>query len=147
MPAFDEMSFRFILAVLLLIVGLLFLFGLFRFGTTLFETRSSRLLDELREFLRHGPGPDLRRYRWWTDSLSNWYQTYLEKRNDFWEHYGQVALAVLIVVVLAVLLLAKVISAEAGLPILSAVAGFAIAKTSGSSTNNRRPELPNSNDE
>ena len=146
MPALDEMSFRFILAILVLIVGLLFLFGLFRFGTTLFGTQSSDLFAELREFLMHGPGPDPRRYRWWTDSLSNWYQTYLEKRNDFWEHYGQVALAVLIVVVLAVLLLSKVISAEAGLPILSAVAGFAIAKTSGSSTSNRRPEPPNPNE-
>jgi ABC-type glycerol-3-phosphate transport system permease component len=146
MPALDEMSFRFILAVLVLIVGLLFLFGLFRFGTTLFGTQSSNLSLELRELLMNGPGPDPRRYPWWTDSLSNWYQTYLEKRNDFWEHYGQVALAVLIVVVLAVLLLSKVISAEAGLPILSAVAGFAIAKTSGSSMSNRRPEPPNPNE-
>lgn len=144
MPALDEMSFRFILAVLVLIVGLLFLFGLFRFGTTLFGTQSVNLFHELRELL--GPVADPRRYRWWSESLSNWYQIYLEKRNDFWEHYGQVALAVLIVVVLAVLLLSKVISAEAGLPILSAVAGFAIAKTSGSSTSSRRPEPPGPND-
>jgi hypothetical protein len=103
------------------------------------------LFADLREVLMHS-GPDLRRNRWWNDTLSNWHQTYLEKRNDFWEHYGQVALAVLIVVVLAVLLLAKVISAEAGLPILSAVAGFAIAKTSGSTTSPRRPEPPNPNE-
>lgn len=146
MPALDETSIRFILAVLVLIVGLIFLLGLFRFGTTLFGTQSSNLFTELREFLLHGPGSDPRRYRWWTDSLSNWYQTYLEKRNDFWEHYGQVALAVLIVVVLAVLLLSKTISAEAGLPILSAVAGFAIAKTSSTSSSVRRPEPPNSNE-
>jgi hypothetical protein len=146
MPVFDEMSFRFILAVLVLVVGILFLFGLFRFGITLFQTQSSRLFTELDEILMRGLGPDSRRYRWWADSLSNWHQTYLEKRNDFWENYGQVALAVLIVVVLAVLLLLKVISAEAGLPILSAVAGFAIAKTSSSSTSNRRPEPPNSNE-
>jgi hypothetical protein len=63
MPALDEMSFRFILAVLLLVVGLLFLFGLFRFGTTLFETRSASLFAELRDYFRHGPDPDLRRYR------------------------------------------------------------------------------------
>ena len=140
----DETSLRFILAVLVLLVGLLFLFGLYRFGTTLFGSQSSNLFAELRDFLMHF-GPDPRRSQWWTDGLSNWYQQYLEKRNDFWEHYGQVALAVLIVVVLAVLLLSKTISAEAGLPILSAVAGFAIAKTSSTSSSVRRAEPPNPN--
>ena len=120
----DDISVRFILAVLVLVVGLLFLFGLYRFGTTLFGHQSTDLFWELREFITDKYG-----YQWWSESLSTWHQSYLEKRNDFWEHYGQVALAVLIVVVLAVLLLTKTISAEAGLPILSAVAGFAIAKT------------------
>lgn len=138
------MSLRFILAVLVLAVGLTFLFGLYRFGIALFGTESGGLFRELREFLMHF-GPDSKRYQWWVDGLSNWYQNYLEKRNDFWEHYGQVALAVLIVIVLAVLLLSKVISAEAGLPILSAVAGFAIAKSSRTSTSTRRPEPSNLN--
>lgn len=147
MPTLDEVTVRFALSVLVLVIGLLFLFGLFRFGITLFGTQASNLFAELREFLMHfSPSPDPRRYHWWTDSISSWYLTYLEKRNDFWEHYGQVALAVLIVVVLAVLLLAKAISAEAGLPILSAVAGFAIAKTSGSTSSVRRPEPPNPNE-
>ena len=140
----DEPSLRFVLAVLVLVVGLLFLFGLYRFGTTLFHGQSSNLFAELRDFLMHF-GPDTRRSQWWADGLSNWHQQYLEKRNAFWEHYGQVALAVLIVVVLAVLLLSKTISAEAGLPILSAVAGFAIAKTSSTSSSVRRPEPPNPN--
>src|SRR5437868_1961205 len=131
------MVLRYAIAVLILVVGLIFLFGLYRFGTTLFGSQSTSLFAELRDFLMHF-GPDSRRYQWWLDGLSNWYQTYLEKRNDFWEHYGQVALAVLIVVVLAVLLLTKAISAEAGLPILSAVAGFAIAKTNSSSSSIRR---------
>lgn len=136
----DDISVRFILAVLVLVVGLLFLFGLYRFGTTLFGHQSTDLFRELREFITDKYG-----YQWWSESLSTWHQSYLEKRNDFWEHYGQVALAVLIVVVLAVLLLTKTISAEAGLPILSAVAGFAIAKTNSTSTSNRRPEPPNRN--
>jgi hypothetical protein len=140
----DDVSVRFILAILVLVVGLLFLFGLYRFGITLFGHQSSDLFQELREFIMHF-GPDKYGYQWWSESLSTWHQSYLEKRNDFWEHYGQVALAVLIVVVLAVLLLTKTISAEAGLPILSAVAGFAIAKTNSTSTSNRRPEPPNRN--
>jgi Ca2+/H+ antiporter len=137
----DDISVRFILAVLVLVVGLLFLYGLYRFGTTLFGHQSSDLFKELREFIMHF-GPDKYNYQWWSEGLSQWHQSYLEKRNDFWEHYGQVALAVLIVVVLAVLLLTKTITAEAGLPILSAVAGFAIAKTSSTSTSTRRPEPP-----
>lgn len=142
----DDVSVRFILAVLVLLVGLLFLFGLYRFGTTLFGHQSSDLFSEIRDFIKHF-GFDKYHYQWWTDGLSNWHQNYLEKRNDFWEHYGQVALAVLIVVVLAVLLLTKTISAEAGLPILSAVAGFAIAKTNSTSTgaSTRRPEPPKHN--
>jgi ABC-type glycerol-3-phosphate transport system permease component len=139
------MTLRYALSVLVLLVGLLFLFGLYRFGTTLFSSHTSNILAELRDFLMHF-GPDSRRFQWWADGLSNLYQSYLEKRNDFWEHYGQVALAVLIVVVLAVLLLTKAISAEAGLPILSAVAGFAIAKTSSTSTNARRPGPQNPNE-
>jgi pectate lyase len=43
-----------------------------------------------------------------------------------------VVVAVLIVVVLALLLITKTISSEAGLPILSAVAGFAISKSTSS---------------
>jgi hypothetical protein len=137
----DEVLLRYGIAVLVLLVGLVFLFGLYRFGATLFGGHSHNLFIELRDLLMH-TGSDPRRYRWWADGLANWYQTYLEKRNDFWEHYGQVALAVLIVVVLAVLLLTKAISAEAGLPILSAVAGFAIAKTNSSTSSARRPEPP-----
>ena len=56
------------------------------------------------------------------------YSDYLQRRNEFWTTYGQVLIAVFIVIVLAILLLTKVISAEAGLPILAGISGFAIAK-------------------
>ena len=133
----EEVYFRYGLAVIVLIVGLAFLFGLFRFGVQLFGKQTFHIFEEINALIHHF-GPDHKRYRLWIESLSNLSETYLEKRNDFWEHYGQVALAVLIVIVLAVLLLTKAISAEAGLPILSAVAGFAIAKSNSSSSTNRR---------
>jgi hypothetical protein len=60
--------------------------------------------------------------------LAESYSEYLQRRNEFWNTYGQVLLAILIVTVLTILLLAGAISAEAGLPILSGVSGFAIAK-------------------
>jgi len=52
----------------------------------------------------------------------------LERRNEFWTSYGQLIIATLIIIVLTILLLTKTITAEAGLPILSAISGFAIAK-------------------
>ena len=54
---------------------------------------------------------------------------WLQKRNELWTTFVQVMIAVLIIVVLAILLITKTISPEAGLPILSAVSGFAIAKS------------------
>jgi hypothetical protein len=53
---------------------------------------------------------------------------YLENCIEFWVAYGQIILAILLIVALTILLLTKTITAEAGLPILSAIAGFAIAK-------------------
>lgn len=59
---------------------------------------------------------------------------FLQRRNEFWATYLQVVVAVLIVVILALLLITKTITAEAGLPILSAVAGFAISKSAASNS-------------
>lgn len=53
---------------------------------------------------------------------------YLENRIEFWVAYGQIILAILLIVALTILLLTDTITDEAGLPILSAIAGFAIAK-------------------
>lgn len=73
------------------------------------------------------------------------YTEYLQRRNEFWTAYGQVLLAILIVIVLGILLVTKTISAEAGLPILSAISGFAIAKgiSTGRSGMSPPPRRPN----
>jgi hypothetical protein len=47
--------------------------------------------------------------------------------------YGQITVAVLLLIVVTVLLLTRTIDPDAGLPILSGIAGFAIAKITGSS--------------
>lgn len=54
---------------------------------------------------------------------------FLERRNEFWTSYSQSLISVFLIAVIAILLLTKTISAEAGLPILSGVTGFAIAKS------------------
>lgn len=76
--------------------------------------------------------------------LNEAYSDYLQKRNEFWSTYGQVVIASFIIIVLTILMLTKTISAEAGLPILSAVSGFAIAKGVSSSRNSSGP--PNDGD-
>lgn len=135
----DEASARFTLAVLVLLVGVLLSLGLYRFGMALFRFETSGFIQSLWAELqvlaqRSGQSPRF------ADRASTWYEDYLEKRNAFWAQFGEVALAVLIVVVLTVLLLSKAISPEAGLPILSGVAGFAIAKTGRSPDRARRTE-------
>jgi hypothetical protein len=60
--------------------------------------------------------------------LVDGYGEHLQRRNEFWTTYGQVVIASLIITILSVLLLTKTVSAEAGLPVLSGVSGFAIAK-------------------
>lgn len=55
-------------------------------------------------------------------------EEYLEKRNRFWELFGQVALSVVVAALLTVLLLTKTIEADAGLPILSAIVAFVVGK-------------------
>jgi hypothetical protein len=57
--------------------------------------------------------------------------TMLERRNELWQQFGQIAIAVLVAIILAVLMLTKTIDAVAGLPLLSAIGGFSLAKTAG----------------
>jgi hypothetical protein len=52
----------------------------------------------------------------------------LSRRNEIWSLLLQVSLSMIVIVVITVLLLAKVITPDAGLPILSGVGGFAIGK-------------------
>jgi hypothetical protein len=64
------------------------------------------------------------------DTVKISFEKYLEKRNEYWSVFSQLYIAIVLITVIAVLLLTKTISAEAGLPILSAVVAFALARTS-----------------
>lgn len=74
--------------------------------------------------------------------LLNAIDDYLEKRNRFWELFGQVTLSVVVVFAITVLLLTKTIDADAGLPILTAVVAFAIGKGIDSKKTHRRDGSP-----
>ena len=56
-------------------------------------------------------------------------EQFLTKRNELWTFFGQFVLSAFVIAVIAILLLARIISAEAGLPILDGIGGFAIGKT------------------
>ena len=71
------------------------------------------------------------------------YSENLKKRNEFWRSYGQIMLAILLLVFITILLLTKTIDPDAGLPILSGIAGFAIAK--GSDSGGGMPSPPPGN--
>jgi uncharacterized membrane protein YhaH (DUF805 family) len=84
------------------------------------------LIHELRHLLMNGPP---RRATLAVGALlGSAYAEHLSRRNEFWTTYGQVTVAILLLIVVTVLLLTKTIEPDAGLPILSGIAGFAIAK-------------------
>jgi hypothetical protein len=108
------------------------------FGMFLFKGRESMLFDNplfhrsFEYWEKNGSRYNLPRY------ARDIFSELLERRNEFWTSYGQLIIAALIIIVLTILLLTKTITAEAGLPILSAISGFAIAKgvTSGRTGSN-----------
>jgi len=131
---------------IVLVVGIttLVIFGIWKFGKFLFEQRLFKPKCEisLEELLYRLEKNNYNSNRF-LNILNNWQNDHTEKRNDFWTTYGQIVICIFIVCVIALLLLTKVISAEAGLPILSAISGFAIAKGSTMKNNNNDSNLNN----
>lgn len=119
------------------VIGLLILACFVYFGFLLHRIRrfpDGLLEDILHHWLRNRP-PD-------PSLISNALEEYLSRRNEFWTLYGQFILSAFVIVCITILLLTRVISAEAGLPILSGVGGFAIGKgvSAGRSTTYRKPQ-------
>lgn len=113
------------LCLLVVGVGVALVWAIVWFGRRIFGASQYDFwgLAQFLEFWQNqGIRPNLPRY--FVDALTE----SLQRRNEFWMTYGQILVSVLIIVILAVLLLTRTISAEAGLPLLSAVSGFAIAK-------------------
>ncbi len=114
-------------SILVCVIGAAALIGIVAFGLFIYRGRLSWrrpefLWDDLIErLLRHQP-------EFAVGSLVNAYTEELQRRNEFWTSYGQIIVAVLMIIVLTILLVTRTISAEAGLPILSGISGFAIAK-------------------
>lgn len=131
---------------ILLVVGLtiMVILGIWKFGQFLFKQKlfESPRFDHFFEHFMHWFDKNDRygAYKVF-NAINNLNSDHTEKRNDFWTTYGQILICVFIVCIIALLLLTKVISAEAGLPILSAISGFAIAKSSTVRNNNNDNNL------
>ena len=133
------------ICILVAIIGVASLLGIYLFGQVILRShvfkdlRPFRFLEEM--FDRSMKDSSYRRENI-PQHLAGAYSDYLERRNEFWTSFGQVVIAIVIVIILSILLLTKAISAEAGLPILSGISGFAIAKgVSGAKSIN----IPNDN--
>lgn len=131
-------SDMFWIVVIVIALGVLVIGAVLIFAWRAFADRARGFVnyETYLEFLaKHNIRSNIPKY------LNDAYADYLQKRNEFWATYGQVVVACFIIIILAVLMLTKTITAEAGLPILSAVSGFAIAK--GVSSAKNMPSNPN----
>ena len=136
-----------IICFLLAAFGLIVIGGVVWFGFVVTKQTDSKGIFHhpmLDEFFHGMHKPSSRYYEDIPRLAHDAYTEHLQRRNEFWTAYGQVLLAILIVIVLGILLVTKTISAEAGLPILSVISGFAIAKgisaaKSGTAPQPRRP--------
>jgi len=130
------LSQAFWLSIAVIIAGGVAIFAIFMFGKRLFDRELSHWLNEiwLIHYDKHSSSVDRQQA---LQEFSEIYQSYLRERNDFWDKYGQMLVAVILITVLTVLLLTITISPESGLPILSGVGGYAIAKSSNLSMTNR----------
>ncbi len=142
--AFTLNDGAFWLSVFFGILGVIVIAGVIWFGKQIYtaslwdalRVKESKIINFL---LSNSPNNSANELK----ALVDLYSDHRDKRNEFWLIYGQTILAIFIVVTLAILMVTKTISAEAGLPILSAVSGFAIAKGASSNkgaTNNFSPD-------
>jgi hypothetical protein len=122
----------FYICIIVSVIGILSIIGIIYFGVIILRNQLFKGLDHpsfWEEIVHRFPPTNQVRLDELPRHVVGAYQEYLERRNEFWATYGQVIIAVLIIIVLSILLLTKAISAEAGLPILSGISGFAIAKS------------------
>src|SRR5436305_8510311 len=80
---------------------------------------SAHIEDLLHMWMHQGPKPD-------TTFIGNVIGEWYTHRNEFWTSYGQFMLSGFVIAAITILLLTRTISAEAGLPVLAGVGGFAI---------------------
>ncbi|EPY4326553.1 hypothetical protein ACXDJA_000073 [Klebsiella variicola] len=113
-------------------IGVAVLFGIYMFGKEMYTKIILDLFSRIQGLIHHNTISNDTSSSYELKVMADLFTKHCERRNEFWTIYGQIVIAIFIALILTVLLITKTISAEAGLPILSAISGFAIAKNSGS---------------
>jgi hypothetical protein len=126
------MTVGFNVLVLVGIISLLVLGSLVYVGFYLHRSQRwpSPHFEHLLELWMHGGGPS----KIDTAAVVGLVEEWHSRRNEFWTSYGQFMLSGFVIVCITILLLTKTITAEAGLPILAGIGGFAIGKGTSSRT-------------
>lgn len=126
-------------------VGILILCGfivslVLVYARRLFRQYDSELIDridpnlQLNDQENYQDGLDATKFLEWLNSIVNDLSSFRSRRNEYWTTFSQLVVAIMVVATVAILILTKTVSAEAGLPLLSAISGFAIARGVGSIT-------------
>lgn len=102
-------------------IGLVIIVGFIAFGKLLQRLPKDSAVVQFLEHIPSGARLDAWVY-------CNSLEDYLTRRNEFWTLFGQFVLTAFVIICITILLLTKIISPEAGLPILSGIGGFAIGK-------------------
>ena len=142
-------EYIFWICIIVSIIGLAIIIGLILFGMVIMRVKLFKNINNeyfIDKFLFHWLDNNQNRLNNIPQHFENAYTEYLQRRNEFWTSYGQIIIAILIAIILCILLLTKSISAEAGLPILSAISGFAIAKGVSSSKSVNLPQEKRNNE-
>jgi hypothetical protein len=128
-----------ILSLAVMVFAVMVLILVYVFGRTIFFGGFGRNDEYWDYFFRYivksfPPGSHL-----YSEIFKGSVEPILEKRNDFWSVFGQLYISIFLIAAITVLLLTKTINADAGLPLLSAIVAFAVARTSDKT---RDRELP-----
>jgi hypothetical protein len=131
-----------LVALLIIAFGLLLLKNRLGWRRARPDEPIEMFIHELRHLLMNGsPQKDV------ANLLLTWsagvYADHLGRRNEFWVGYGQITVAVLLLTMVTVLLLTRTINPDAGLPILSGIAAFTIAKTTSGARSTNLPRTGN----
>ena len=130
---------NFWIIVITVCFSIIAIFGIFQFGLKIYFHKFSDIWTRIdyfvSEFLIHRRKSN--ELHFGSQLLQESLESFLDRRNKFWELFGQIALSVVVITIVAVLLLSKTIDADAGLPILSAIVAFVIGKGIDTKGNNR----------
>jgi hypothetical protein len=132
-----------LLSLAVMIFAVIAMVLVYLFGQAIFFGINGRFFDKFWEyFWKLLPG-GLRPY---PEIFKSTVETYFEKRNDLWSVFGQLYISIFLIAAITVLLLTKTINADAGLPLLSAIVAFALARTSDRSRDKEAPSAARPSD-